>query len=183
MINSDKNLECCIKILLKRRSIREYKNDIVPIEIILDAINIARYAPSAKNSQPWKFIIINDRRILNELSKLHFGAAPLRRCRLGIVVLADPRESPVSYIIDASLATLYLWLALECMDLGAVWIQTLRKQSEIRRILDVPEVYVPVSILAIGWPNEKPKPKYLKPVHEITFLNKYGVKISNKLAF
>ena len=171
------NEDICFKILLTRRSIRKFKNEEVPIDIILKALDITRYAPSAMNSQPWKFIVINDRKILDSLSRLHSAAEPLQRAKIGIVILSNPKESPSSYIIDASLASMYLWLTLHCLGLGAVWIQTMRNIHEIRSILRIPDEIMPIGILAVGWPNENPTPRTRKTLDEIVYMNQYGIKM------
>lgn len=173
-----KNYSECLRILLSRRSIRKFKDKDIPIDIILKALDIARYAPSASNSQPWRFIIVDNREILNELSRLHIGSELLQRSKIGIVILTNSRESPDSYIVDASLAGMYLWLALHCLGLGAVWIQTLRNINEIRKILDIPDEILPIGILAVGWPDENPIPRYRKSLNEIVYINRYAEKIS-----
>ncbi len=167
----------CIEALLTRRSIREYLDKPVPRKALLKAIDIARYAPSAKNTQPWRFIIVDDPKILVKLSKIHGGAKPLEKARTAIVVASNREESPTSYLVDGSLATMYLWLALHCLGYGAVWIQTLRNTREIQEILELPVNLVPVAILTIGYPNEKPEPKPRKKLEDITYINKYGVKL------
>jgi len=168
-----------IEMLLSRRSIRRFRDEDVPLDLVLRAIDVARYAPSAKNSQPWRFIVINDRDILDKLSRIHGGAIPLSRARVGIAVLANPDESPTSYMVDASLSAMYLWLALHCLGLGAVWIQTLRNISEVKRILNIVDDMVPIAILAVGWPAERPRVRMRKGLEEVTYLNQYGNKISN----
>ncbi len=167
----------CRDFLVSRRSIRYFEDRDVPLGEVLEAIDIARYAPSAKNTQPWRVIIVRDRKILEELSGIHGGASPLRRARLALVVLANMNESPTSYLVDASLFAMYLWLALHCRGLGAVWIQTLRNIDDVRRILGVPEDYVPVGILATGWPAEKPSPKPRKSLEDIVFLDRFGARL------
>ena len=167
----------CETVLLTRRSIRCFNNRDISLELILEAIDVARYAPSAKNTQPWRIIIVRDREILDKLSGIHGGASPLKKAKLALVVLASKNESPTSYIVDASLFAMYLWLALHCKGLGAVWIQALRNIEAIRSILEVPEEYVPIGILAVGWPAEKPGPKPRKSIEEIVFLDRYGVRL------
>jgi len=167
----------CIEALLSRRSIRVYQDKDIPIQHVLKALDIARYAPSSRNSQPWRFIVVNDQNLLNQLSEIHPHANPLKRAKIAIVVLAVPEESPTSYMVDASLSTLYIWLALHCTGLGAVWIQTLRNIDEIRRILNIPENIIPVAILAVGYPAEKPEAKARKKLEDIVYINKYGEKL------
>ena len=170
----------CIEALLTRRSIRVFLDKEVELDKVLKAIDIARYAPSAKNSQPWRFIIVTEKDKLERLAKLHGGARPLHNARLAVIVLVNKHESPTSYLVDGSLATLYFWLALHCMGLGAVWIQTLRNIEEINEIIGAPSEYVPIAILAIGYPGEKPHTKPRRPIEEMVFINKYGTRIGFK---
>ncbi|OYT45947.1 MAG: nitroreductase, partial [Desulfurococcales archaeon ex4484_42] len=61
----------CLEPLLKRRSVRVYEDREVPMDLILKVLDIARWAPSARNAQPWEFVVVTDRKILEELSKIH----------------------------------------------------------------------------------------------------------------
>ncbi len=169
--------EQCIEFLLSRRSIRVFEDKEVPEELVLKAIDVARYAPSAKNLQPWEFIIVKNRDTLNRLAEIHVGAQPLKRAKMAIIVLGDKEISPISYHVDASLAAMYLWLALHCLGLGAVWIQTLRNIEEIQKIVNAPPNKVPIAILAIGWPAEKPIPKERKRLEDIVHIDVYGSKL------
>lgn len=166
----------CKEFLISRRSIRKFKKEAPPLEVIKEAINIARYAPSAKNRQPWEFIIVDDRRTLDELSEIHPFAKPLKEAPMAVVTLANMNEAPLTYLIDGSITSTQLWLALHCLKLGAVWIQTVRNVEDIRRILNIPQHMFPVSILAIGYPDEKPLEKYIKELSELVHYNVYGNK-------
>ncbi len=69
----------CLELLLTRRSIRKFKPDQIPKETILKILDVARYAPSTRNAQPWIFIIITDEKVKNELASIHARATPLKR--------------------------------------------------------------------------------------------------------
>ena len=157
----------CIDFLLSRRSIRVFEDRDVPTDLLMKAVDVARYAPSARNSQPWRFYIVKKREIIEKLSEIHIGATPLKRAKAAIIVTSVPSESPTSHQVDAALAAMYLWLALHCLGLGAVWIQTLKSVEEIRKIVGIPEDQVPIAILAVGWPAEKPSAKPRKPLEQI----------------
>lgn len=170
--------EACIEALLKRRSIRVFKDDEVPLDIVFKAIEVARYAPSAGNKQPWRFIVIRDKKRIENLARMLRYSRPLMNSKVAVLVLASKEESPTSYMVDASLAAMYFWLALHCLGLGAVWIQTLRNIEEILKFVDAPQEYVPIALFAIGWPAEQPEPKERKQLSEITYLEKYGGSIN-----
>lgn len=169
----------CIEALLERRSIRVFKDAEVPLEMVLKAIEVARYAPSAGNKQPWRFIIIRDSKRIEDLAKILRYSKPLMNSKVAVLVLANKEESPTSYIVDASLAAMYFWLALHCIGLGAVWIQTLRNINELLEFVNAPQDYVPIALFAIGWPAEQPKPRERKQLSEITYLEKYGENIKS----
>ncbi|ABN69218.1 nitroreductase [Staphylothermus marinus F1] len=167
------NQEELINFLKTRRSIRKFKSEKIPDEILLKILDTARYSPSAHNSQPWKFVIIDDRQILDRLSKIHGGAKPLRFAPQAIVVLVNRKDDPDSYFLDGANATIYIQLAAHAFGIGSVWIQTMRNIDEIQEILNAPKDYVPVAILAIGYPDEKPVLRPRKPLEEIVCRNMF----------
>ncbi len=167
----------CKEFLLTRRSIRKFRDEEVPINLILKAINIARYAPSAHNMQPWEFVIVKDKDKLNELASAHKWGGPIREAKVAVVVLADKEQSRVSYMVDGAIVTTYLWLALHCLGLGAVWIQTLRNPEKFAEIIKAPENKFPVAVLAIGWPAESPEPRKRKELSELVHINEYGLRL------
>jgi len=154
--------------------VRRFREEVVDDELILKVVDVARYAPSAKNSQPWEFIVVKDRGLKEALASIHPYAYPIRQAPVTIAVICDPSKSPVSYMLDCANATMYLLLAAHCLGLGAVWIQTLRNVDDVRRILRVPEGKVPTALVAIGWPAETPGARPRKELSEILFLNYYG---------
>ncbi len=170
-------MKCCpddlIEFLKTRRSIRRFKKEKVPMEIIEKILDVARYAPSAHNSQPWRFIVIDDRDVLDKLSRIHGGGKPLKNAPQAIIVACDERASPDSYLLDCANATIYIQLAAHALGLGTVWIQTMRNIDDIRKILGMPGHIVPASILAIGYPDEEPEPRPRIQLEKIICINKY----------
>lgn len=156
-----------IEFLKTRRSIRKFKDTPIDDNVLMSILDTARFAPSARNSQPWKFIIIKDPVIKESLSKIHQWSWPLSKAPLGIAVACDTTVSPNSYMLDCSNATMYIMLAAHAYGLGTVWIQTVRDNDRIREILKLPENYFVVSLLAVGYPDESPAPRPRKPLNEI----------------
>jgi nitroreductase len=170
------DLRDCVKLLLTRRSIRRFRDEEVPWSLVEEVLDAARYAPSAVNSQPWKFVVVTDRALLDRLAGIHAGALPLRRAPLGIVVVCDKSRSPKSYMLDCANATMYIMLAAHAHGLGTVSIQAIGYQDAIREILGIPEDREPVAVLAVGWPAEQPQPRPRRPLSEILHINRYGSK-------
>jgi nitroreductase len=163
-----------LNFLISRRSIRKFRPDPVPDELILKVLDVARYAPSARNSQPWVFIVVKDPEIKKKLANVHVWAKPLENAPVGIVVACNTEVSPESYQVDCANATMQIMLAAHALGLGTVWLQTLRNISEIQGIVGLPKNYVPVAMLALGYPDERPSPKKRKELKEIVYLNRYG---------
>ena len=164
----------CVDLLLTRRSIRRYREEEIPLDMIMRILDIARYAPSAKNSQPWEFVVVTDRAKLDKLSEIHVGARPLKRAPAAVVVVCDRSKSPTSYLMDCANATIYMMLAAHAYGVGTVWVQALRDQSVVREILGIPADKDPVAIIAMGWPAEDPPVRPRKPLEELVHINEYG---------
>jgi nitroreductase len=166
--------EVFVKFLLSRRSIRKFKKEPVPMDLVKKILDIARYAPSAGNRQPWIFIVVTDPEVKNRLAKIHRWAYPLEDAPLGIVIACNRDTSPDSYQVDCANATMYIMLAVHAYGLGSVWLQTLRNIEDIQKILNLPSNYIPVAMIAIGYPDESPSPRPRKELKDIAYLNTYG---------
>ena len=155
-----------IEQLRQRRSIRKFENKPIEpeqIELLKEAV---LRSPSSRNFDPWQFIFIDDKRVLEKLaqSKPH-GAAFLKNAPLGIVICADESKSDV-WVEDCSIASILAQLTAQSLDLGSCWIQirkrmhndTTTSEDYIRTLLNIPEGIRIESIIAIGHPAENPQP-------------------------
>ncbi len=167
--------------ILTRRSIRKYLDVKVPIEKILEAISYARWAPSAGNIQPWRFVIVTDNEIKKMLSAAALGQECVKEAAAVIVACADVLESAVVYgergknlysIQDVAAATQNLLLVLHDMGLGAIWIGAFHEDA-VRRIIGAPSNIRPLALIPVGVPAETPSPPPRKPVDEIVFFERY----------
>jgi nitroreductase len=129
-------------------------------------IESALRAPSSRGFNPWEFIVVSDGVLLEKLSRAKpHGASFLKSAPLGIVVCADPEKCDV-WIEDASIASIFIHLASESMELGSCWIQIRKRMHDqtktaeqyIRELLDIPEKLNVESIIAVGYPTEKKSP-------------------------
>jgi nitroreductase len=152
-----------LSLAQKRRSIRRYIDKPVESEKIDRLIEAVLRAPSSRGFNPWEFVVVTDRVLLEKLSRAKpHGASFLKDASLGIVVCADPEKCDV-WIEDASIASIYIHLAAESMELGSCWIQirkrmhdqTTTAEQHIRELLNIPENLNVESMIAIGYPAEK----------------------------
>jgi nitroreductase len=169
--------------IIKRRSIRKYTDQPVEEEKVEIIIEAALRAPSSMGRDPWEFIVVNDRALLEKLSKAKkHGSSFLKGAAIAVVVCADKNKSDV-WIEDTSIASTHIYLAAESLGLGACWIQ-LRKRNYskevtsgeyVASILNLPDEMAVLSIIAIGYPAEKITPHKKESLkYEKVHFNGYG---------
>jgi len=158
-----------IEGIFTRRSIRKYKDKKIPVEQVNILIKAAMHAPSARNQQPWHFVVVTERGILNQITQVHPYAKMLVEAQLAILVCGDEtlELSQGYWVVDCSAATENILLAAHGIGLGAVWLglhpREERKQA-IRDLFKLPENIQPLSLISIGYPDEvKETPERFKP--------------------
>ncbi|MFC2104586.1 nitroreductase family protein [Bacteroidota bacterium] len=155
--------------IFTRRSIRKYTNQEVKNDQIEILVKVGMYAPSASNQQPWHFVIINKREILNKIAEVHPYAKMLTQAKLAILVCGDEdlELSKGYWVVDCSAATQNILLAAHGLGLGAVWLgihPREERKNEIRKIFNLSGNIQPMSLISIGYPNEhKETPERYKP--------------------
>lgn len=146
-----------------RRSIRKYTAQPVPQELVTRLLEAAMSAPSAGNEQPWEFIVITDREVLQAITKVHPYSQMLKEAPLAIVVSGNlEREKyPGFWVEDCSAATENILLEAENIGLGGVWLGVYPHDERVKglaELLGLPSSVVPLSIVALGYPAEKKPP-------------------------
>ncbi|SLM30846.1 NAD(P)H-dependent dehydrogenase/reductase [Desulfamplus magnetovallimortis] len=154
------------ELIEKRRSIRKFKSTPVEKDKVKRLVESALRAPSSRGFNPWRFIVVDQPELLEKLSKAKpHGSSFMDGAPLGIVVCGDETRTDV-WVEDTSIATIYIQLAAEALDLGSCWIQIRKREhdseltaeSYIRRLLDIPEHMKVESMVALGYPDEAKKP-------------------------
>ncbi|MHA1469265.1 MAG: nitroreductase family protein [Candidatus Asgardarchaeia archaeon] len=161
-----------LDVIYNRRSIRKYKPDPIPDEIIEKILNAARLAPSAHNIQPWHFIVVTDKKLREVLSRWRWSRF-LKDSPVVIVGCGDYKLSPKLWIVDVSIALQNLVIAATALGLGTCWVCDF-EEDKVKELLDIPENYRVVALIAVGYPDEKPEIPKKKELAEITSLNKFG---------
>ena len=153
-----------IECILTRRSIRKYLKKEISDESINELLRCAMHAPSAANEQPWEFIVIKDKANLKKASKISPWTWIVSNAGAAIVVCADKKkEHPLikNYSIqDCCAATQNILLAANALGLGAVWCAIYpseEREKNAREFFGIPSHIIPLCIIPIGYPNEKPK--------------------------
>ncbi|MBU0970914.1 MAG: nitroreductase family protein [Proteobacteria bacterium] len=174
-----------LELIEQRRSIRKFKTTPIEPEKIDTLIEAALRSPSSRSFNPWRFIVVNRPDLLEKLSEAKpHGSSFLKNAPLGIVVCADPSASDVC-VEDASIASIFIHLAAQSLDLGSCWIQ-IRKRDHgpsksadlyIKELLGIPDNIMIESVIAIGYPDEAKKGHPKESLqYEKVFLNRFGEK-------
>lgn len=150
-----------IETIMTRRSIRMYSDKIVDDQTVQILLKAGMQAPSACNEQPWHFIIIDEREILSDIPRFHPHSKMLRDAALAILVCGDiSLEKSLDYINqDCAAATQNILLAAHGLGLGAVWLGIYPRKERVegvRELLKLPESVIPISLISLGYPAEKP---------------------------
>ena len=153
-----------IEAIHTRRSIRKYTDRPVPRELVTELLRAAMSAPSAVNAQPWVFIVIDDRKTLEEIPTFSPYAGMCREAPLAILVCGDTtlEKVPGYWVQDCSAATQNLLLAAHACGLGAVWtgIYPIKDRVEgFRKAFGLPEHVIPLALVPIGYPDQEPGPQ------------------------
>mgnify|MGYP006296892537 FL=1 len=166
-------------LLKGRRSIRQYTPDPVPDELLEQVLEAGRWAPSASNRQPWRFIVIRDPEIRAAVAEhaayyfirwAHVEEAPV------IIALCGDRKNRVYRQFlheDIGLAGGQMMLQAAALGLGTCWIGGLDREA-LSDILKLPEHIELVGLLTLGFPAEDPDPPGRKPLKQIVHYGTYG---------
>lgn len=161
-------------LIKNRRSIRRYKTDPVPIELIEEIIDAGRWAPTGGNKQYWKFIVVDDEKVMKmvqRVSPMFWGEAPA-----AIFVCLDLTRSTMSEEARkghgnvAGFPSQNIMLAAFALGLGTCAIGGFNKLA-IREILDIPKDLDPILLITLGYPDEDPPKKPRRPMSEVAYLN------------
>ncbi len=158
-----------IKEIYTRRSIRKYSSKPVPETKIVELLKAAMEAPSARNSQPWQFIVITRKNIMEKIAEFHSHADMLNDAQKAILVCGDLSlikqkeiEIEKEYMVQSCSAAIQnILLAAESVNLGAVWVALYPRKHRLEKItnlLNLPNCYLPISLVSIGYPGEKKLP-------------------------
>ncbi len=163
-----------IETIRTRRVTRSFTDRQVELAQLLLVVDAGRHAMSARNLQPWQFILIRDRTVLREVGALCTTGPFVAEAPAAIVVLKD-RSSKRWADVDCAQAVQNMANAAWSLGLGTCWVGTL-EQDRIRAILGIPETWAIFTILPLGYPAARSASvgQGLKPRSETVHFERYG---------
>jgi nitroreductase len=169
-------------VIRGRRSIRRFKRgEKVSEEDLRKILEVATYAPSAGNRQPWEFIIVENEDTKNKLAEAAYNQTWITEAPIIIVVCANEERSASRYgergrtlycIQDTAAAIQNMLLMAHSLGYGTCWVGAFN-ENEVRRILNIPIGVRPVAIIPIGKPDEKPTMPPRIPIQKLIHYEKY----------
>ncbi|MCK5051627.1 MAG: nitroreductase family protein [Candidatus Cloacimonetes bacterium] len=158
----------CIK---ERYSVRKFQNKPIEQEKLDTLLKAAQLAPSARNIQPCKFIVIQDEEKRKKLTDICKGQKFVSQAPITIAICANNTDytmtcGQAAYTVDAAIAGEHIVLQAAEMGLGTCWIGTFY-HDEMTKLINLPEDYKIVTILPVGYPAIEKGKRNLKSIDEV----------------
>ena len=162
-----------IELAEKRCSIRGYKPDLVPEALLNEILQAGQLAPTAKNLQPFHFIVVRSEPLLDALAEA-YPAPFFREAPVVIVICVEPskgwtrdRYDGKNYCeVDAAIAIDHMTLAAAENGLGTCWIGAF-DPGKVSAAMGLPNHVAPLALLPVGFPNAEGREKQRKPLEEL----------------
>ncbi|MCX6250145.1 MAG: nitroreductase family protein [Bacteroidetes bacterium] len=156
-----------LDIIFQRKSVRHFVEKPVSKDDLMIMVKAGMAAPSARNEQPWAFIVLTDRYMLNQLGEglpyakmLYFAGAAFIVCGDTSIIIEEGKAG--LWQQDCAAATENILLAAESLNLGAVWTAVhpyIKRESHVRNILHLPDHIIPFCVIPVGYPTGEDVPK------------------------
>ena len=170
-------------LVRSRASVRRYDPRPVALEAILSAVEAAHLAPSAQNTQPWRFVVVCDPESLQRLARAAFSGIylPSRFAARAPVIVAlcasrvRPIQGKASYQLDCGIAGEHLVLRAAELGLATCWIEWFDRRGA-RRSLGVPPLVEVVALITMGYPGmpATERRRVRRPLSSIVWLDEWG---------
>ena len=158
-----------------RRTVRDYKPDSIPQDLVRKILQAGRWAPSSSNTQKWNFIVIQDRDALAALGKIATHGPFIGQAQLAVAVVMDNAPRPQ---LDAgrALQQMELMAWSEGVGMCFVGVREADQQKAIKELLRIPEDMELITLLPFGYRADGPKgpgtPR--KAIEEIVHWERFG---------
>jgi len=173
-----------LEIIKSRRSIRNYKNEKIKDEEILKIVEAGRWAPSASNNQPWRFIIVQNEELIKKIGdacKILTINSFVEKAPLIIIIYTEKKHRWVE--LDCGICAENMMLEAHSIGIGSCFVGAF-KENKIKEIINLPEDFNVVGLITFGYKENEKEPTLrldLKDIVKYDFYTKDKTKIvSNK---
>ncbi len=163
-----------LKFLKIRRSVRVFRIRKIPQKILEEIVDAARYAPTARNLQPWEFVIVLQPDKLHQLAQVAENGKFLVQAAACIAVFSQDTKY---FLEDGSAATCNILLAATALGVASCWVAGDKKSyaDQVNMLLNAPQGFKLVSLVALGYPQKrnvfKAAPK--RPLNQMLHWDKF----------
>ena len=159
-----------LEAIKKRRSVREFTGESIPRNDLEKIVDAGRLAPSGHNKQPWDFIVVTERAMIEELK---IASQWMEKAGAIIAVVLDP--SSRWWLEDGAAAVENILIASTALGYGSCWLEgyTLPREEEFKKLLGVPEDKRLLTLIPIGVPVAWPLVEK-KSLQEVIHWEKYS---------
>jgi nitroreductase len=160
-------------------AVREFKPEKVPKDVIIKILEEGRLAHSSKKTQPWRFIVVDDRDKLSLLSKTTPTGAHIANAAFAIALFMENAKLPE---VDGARAMEDMMLAAWSLGVGSCWITNF-DDEKVKQILNAPKEWKLITVAPFGYPVKPARKgkKRRKALEEIAYYNAYGNPISRMM--
>lgn len=162
----------CIK---RRRTVREFKPDAVPEEVVYKILQAGRWSPSSSNSQPWHFVVVQNRETLQRLAEIATQGAFIANAPLAIATVMDNATRPQ---LDAGRALQQMELVAWSEGLGTcfVGVRSEEQQKGVKELLGIPPEMELITVMPYGYraPGSRRQGTPRKPMAEMAHRERFG---------
>ena len=160
------SVQIVLENIATRSSVRQFTDRPVDKSTLETIVRAGMAAPSAMNKQPWAFVVVTEREVLDSLMNVH-PYSNLKTATAAVIVCGDMEKASNDFgreywIQDCSAATENILLAAHALGVGAVWCGVYPNpniQPEVKRVLGLPDGIIPLNIITMGYPAYEPQPK------------------------
>ena len=186
-----------LSLVKGRRSCRRFLSNPVPDELVQKIIEVARWAPSGANSQPWEFVVIKEQELRDKIIGIFADHLPSQEVKPGmkdpmgfknapvfIILYGDARVRPFApppvqksdenwkFVLTSSLAISYQYMHLAAASLGLAtrWVSAIgwpQIEQKVKMLLGIPEEFVTYDMMALGTTDFVPAEKKMRPLSEV----------------
>jgi len=152
-----------LEAIMTRRSIRRYQPTPLTENQFKVLLEAAMAAPSAGNQQPWHFVVVTDRKVLEAITKAHPYAQMLKQAPAAVVVCGElvALKNREFWVQDCAAAVQNILVAATALGLGSCWVGVhprAEREAGIRGVFDFPDNVTPLAVVALGYADEEKGP-------------------------